>query len=70
MLAPEWFSSFPLVEGLNKDEWERGDYRSWKALMAEREGIEPTKDHNSPSTVLKTDVNNVYTTIKKPVAIL
>lgn len=22
--------------------------------MAEREGIEPTKDHNSPSTVLKT----------------
>ena len=53
-LTPEWFSSFPLVEGLNKDEWERGDYRSWKALMAEREGIEPTKDHNSPSTVLKT----------------
>jgi hypothetical protein len=29
--------------------------------MAEREGIEPTRDHNSLSTVLKTDVNNVLT---------
>ena len=28
--------------------------------MAEREGIEPTKDHNSPSTVLKTEVNNAF----------
>ena len=41
-----------------------------RALMAEREGIEPTKDHNSPSTVLKTDAINVFTMIVNLVATL
>jgi len=68
-LAPEWFSSFPLVEGWNKDEWERGDFRSWGALMAEREGIEPTRDHDSLSTVLKTAAATRHASLSREVDI-
>jgi hypothetical protein len=38
--------------------------------MAEREGIEPTRDHNSLSTVLKTEVNNAFIAFVELVATL